>query len=261
MLAESPIQAIDRVASEKLSARVVHSLALYIIGAGSEEGFALPPEPKLCRRLEVSRTVLREAVKVLEAKGLVDVGHGQGMVARPRRKWNHLDPDVFTWQCEAGGDERFVRDLGEFRRIVEPAAAELTAERASEEEVVAIRQSYARMEEAAREGEAAAYIAADLEFHNAIVAACGNHLLARMTQSIGGALRMSRDISIRVASGWAGSLPLHKALAEAIAMHDPAAARAASTVIIRAAERDVAAVLNSSAQFVPGAAEPAPTRP
>lgn len=240
---EFDIQTISRVPKEKLSASVVRSLALQIIQAGSEGGFDLPPEPELGKRLEVSRTVLREAIKVLEAKGLIGVGHGQGMRARPRREWNHLDPDVLGWQAEAGGDEQFVRDLSELRQIIEPAAAELAAHRASDEERDCARRCYALMEENVHDAEA--YIRADLEFHNAIIAACGNHLLARMTQSIGAVLRASRDISIRVPGGWADSLLMHKELADAIAARDAVAARAAATVIIRGAARDMNAVLDA----------------
>lgn len=253
--AGAAIGTIRRVTSEKLSMQVVRSLAMYIIGAGSAEAFALPREPELCQKLEVSRTVLREAVKVLEAKGLVAVGHGQGMTARARREWNHLDPDILLWRSESEVDEQFVRDICELRQIIEPAAAQLAATNASDEEIAAIGRWYRQMETDVDNPEA--YIRADLEFHNAIMLACGNHLLAQMTQSIAAALRVTRDVSIRVPEGWADSLHLHRVLYEAISERDPIGAHSASMVIIRSVAHDVSAVLSSRSAQAAQPSQPA----
>jgi GntR family transcriptional regulator, galactonate operon transcriptional repressor len=238
------IDSIHRSSNYKLSSRVAAKLALHIVQTLPHEGFSLPAEPELCRQLGVSRTVLREAVKVLEAKGLVGVEQGQGMVARPRSAWNHLDPDVLAWQCEAGVDEHFFGCLCELREIVEPAASELAALRATNAQLATIEECFKRMEADVKD--ANAYIAADLEFHAAIISACGNFLLEKISRSIGTALRASREISIKLPGGWAESLSLHRLLAEALLRRDGATARAVTTTIVRAAAHDVATVLNVS---------------
>jgi DNA-binding FadR family transcriptional regulator len=227
---------------KKLYLGVVQTVALQIVGVGSGQTLAFPPEPELCRALGVSRTVLREAVKVLEAKGLIEVGHGRGMHSRPRKYWNHLDPDVLKWQAETGADEPFVRSLWELREIIEPAAAGLAAERATDLDIAYLNDRYAEMEKGIADPEA--YLRADLEFHDAIFRASRNEVLGRMAQSIRAAFQVARHISIRI-PGWRYSLPLHRALAEAIAQRDATGARAANLLIIRSAARDMLRVLAS----------------
>jgi DNA-binding FadR family transcriptional regulator len=226
----------------KLYLKVVEAVALQIIGPGAGNLLAFPPEPELCRILNVSRTALREAVKVLEAKGLVEVTHGRGMRSRPRKYWNHLDSDVLKWQTEAGTDEAFARNLWELREIIEPAAAGLAAHRANESDIEALKDCYAKMEKGIKNPEA--YLQADLEFHDAIFESCGNEVLSRMAQSTRGAFQVARHVSIRV-PGWTYSLPLHRALLEAIAQRDAAGARAANLLIIRSGARDMLKVLAS----------------
>ena len=236
-------EAVKRpIRGDKLFVQVVNGLAREIVRAGSER-IIFPAEPELCRMLGVSRTVLREAVKVLEAKGLVEVGHGQGVKSRDRANWNHLDPDVLNWQCEFGANEVFLRNMSEVREILEPAAAALTAERGDDATIVRVKARYMRMEEHVHDAEA--YIQADMALHNEIIAACGNDILKRIVQSIGTALRTGRDVSIQVPGGWARDLPLHCALVEAISRRDPEAARAATIVITRSAATDIQTVLET----------------
>lgn len=227
---------------DRLFVQVVNGLAREIVQAGSER-IIFPAEPQLARSLGVSRTVLREAVKILEAKGLVEVGHGQGVKSRNPADWNHLDPDVLNWLCEFGADEAFLRNMNEVREILEPRAAALAAERGDEGAIARIKAWYMRMEENVHDAEA--YIEADLAFHNEIFAACGNDILNKIIQSINMALRTGRDVSIRVPGGWGKDLPLHSALVDAISRRDPEAARAATTVIIRSAATDIQKVLES----------------
>lgn len=227
---------------DKLFVQVANGLAREIVRAGSER-IVFPPEPELCLMLGVSRTVLREAVKVLEAKGLVEVGHGQGVRSRDRAKWNHLDPEVLNWQCDFGADEAFLRNMSEVREILEPTAAALTAERGDDAAIERIQGWYQQMEEHVDDAEA--YIQADLAFHNEIMASCGNDILNRLVQSIGRALRTSREVSIQVPGGWAKDLPIHSALVDAISRRDPEAARAATIIIIRSAATDIKAVLET----------------
>src|SRR5262249_56719815 len=121
---------------ERLHDKVTREIALGILrGTIGRGDSGLSTEGDLCRHLNVSRTILREAVKVLAAKGLIEVRPRTGVRVRPRQEWNLVDPDLLGWICEAGVDDLFVWDLCEVRAIVEPAAAELAASRASAAEI------------------------------------------------------------------------------------------------------------------------------
>src|SRR5882757_2169657 len=126
---------------ERLHDRLTREIALGIMGGDIGQG-ELSTEGDLCQHFQVSRTILRESVKVLAAKGLLELRPKTGMHVRPRSEWNLVDPDLLGWLCEAGVDELFVRDLCEVRMIVEPAAAELAAVRAEKEEIEALLKWY-----------------------------------------------------------------------------------------------------------------------
>src|SRR5215469_13832474 len=124
--------AVASIQRERLHDKVTRELALGILrGAIGQGESTLSTEGDLCRHFSVSRTILRESVKVLAAKGMIELRPKTGIRVRPRDEWNLVDPDLLSWLCEAGVDEDFVRDLCEVRLIVEPAAAELAAERAT----------------------------------------------------------------------------------------------------------------------------------
>src|SRR5438477_494398 len=108
-----------------LHGAVVHAIGVRIVGGELTPGEPLPSEDELTGELAVSRTVLREALKVLAAKGLVEPRPKTGTRVRERRFWNLLDPDVLAWRLETGSDSDpgFFRDIIELRRIIEPEAA------------------------------------------------------------------------------------------------------------------------------------------
>ena len=100
----------------------VDFLGQAIVGGRYALGGTLPPEPLLCEELGVSRTVVREAIKSLVAKGLIVTGPKVGTRVLPSDQWNWFDADVIAWQAVAGLTPEFVRDLQDLRRVVEPAA-------------------------------------------------------------------------------------------------------------------------------------------
>ena len=108
-----------------LHREVVHQLGLLVIRGVPAPGETLPDETALGEQFGVSRTVLREAIKVLAAKGLVEPRPRVGTRVRPRHGWNLLDCDVLSWRFEAGPDETLLREITEIRGIIEPAAAAL----------------------------------------------------------------------------------------------------------------------------------------
>src|SRR6266511_2077717 len=130
-----------------LHGAVVHEIGVRILRGELKPGDALP-DNGLVDEPAVSRTVVREAVKVLAAKRLVESKPKTGTRVRPRRDWNLLDPDVLAWQLEAGLDRRFLEDALELRRLIEPQAARLAAERATEDQVAVLALAHEQMEAA-----------------------------------------------------------------------------------------------------------------
>ena len=117
------------IRKESLHDKVVRHLALRILKGGLT---TLPNEADLGRELRVSRSILRESIKVLAAKGLLEVGPKTGTRVRPRKDWNLLDPQLLEWISEIGIEEHFFENLSELRSILEPKVAELAALRATE---------------------------------------------------------------------------------------------------------------------------------
>ena len=153
-----------------------------IVSGRYPPGEAVPPEPVLCEELGVSRTVVREAVKSLVAKGLLTTGPKVGTRVQPPQQWNWFDPDVVVWQSQAGLTRDFLRDLQELRRVVEPAAVRMAAERATEEDLAAIEAAFAGMKKAVEEG--GDYVLHDLRFHQGLLKACHNRMLVQMSKAL-----------------------------------------------------------------------------
>lgn len=206
-----------------LHGQVVDTLGGRIVGGQVGLGETIDLDA-LEREFGVSRTVVREAVKVLEAKGLLEARPKRGTVVRPREEWNLLDPEVVGWCFEQGPDVRFLFALNEIRQIVEPAAARLAAGRASPEHVAALRDAFAALR--ADRGDIEASTEDDVAFHRVILAAAGNELLVRVGALIEAGLR-GRD-RIAFAHDWdTDYLDRHGDVVEAIAAGDGARAEAA----------------------------------
>jgi DNA-binding FadR family transcriptional regulator len=213
-------------------------------------GQTLPPESALCEQFGVSRIVVREAVKSLAAKGLLEVRRKTGTAVLPRERWHLFDPDVISWYASAATvDERYVGDLMELRRVVEPAVARLAANRATPADRTAIRTAFNAMIKAAPG--AKEYVPADLAFHAAILTACHNQFLQQMQSALAVILETSFRISSRVPQGPVKSLSLHEDLCVGIEKGDPVAAERATLALIERAESDLAAVVAQTPAGVP----------
>jgi DNA-binding FadR family transcriptional regulator len=219
----------------------VDHLGEAIVAGRYPAGSAVPPEPVLCEELGVSRTVVREAVKSLIAKGLVTTGPKVGTKVLAPDQWNWFDPDVVVWQSKAGLTREFLRDLQELRRIVEPAAVRLAAERATAQDIVEIEAAFAGMRRAVEEG--GDYVSHDLQFHQGLLKACRNRMLVQMSKALGALLRTSFEISTTRKDGPRNSLPLHRAVLDAVIAHQPAKAEKAILVLIDGARDDIEEVL------------------
>ena len=214
-----------------------------IIAGQYAVGSSMPPEPVLCEELGVSRTVIREAVKSLIAKGLVTTGPKVGTRVQPSDAWNWFDPDVIIWQSKAGLTADFLRDLQDLRRVVEPAAVRLAAERASAQDIAEIEVAYEGMRKAVEEG--GDYVKHDLRFHQGLLKACKNRMLVQMSKALSALLRTSFEISTTRADGPRQSLPLHRAVLDAVIARNPARAEKAIVVLIDGAHEDIEQVLLS----------------
>ncbi|WP_088286854.1 FadR/GntR family transcriptional regulator [Ideonella sp. A 288] len=206
-------------------------------------GASLPPEPMLCEEYGISRTVVREAVKSLVAKGLLITGPKLGTRVLPSDDWNWFDPDVVAWQSRAGLTREFLRDLQELRRVIEPAGVRLAAERATAADLADIETAYAGMKHAIEQG--GDYVAHDLRFHQGLLRACHNRMVVQMSKALGALLRTSFEISTSRPDGPASSLPLHRAVLDAVIARDPKKAERASLLLIDGAQDDIEQVLAS----------------
>ncbi len=214
---------------KRLHQQVVDALGGRIVRGEVSPGEVLPVEEALVANMGVSRTVVREAVKVLAQKNLLEVRTRTGTRVRPTQHWHQLDPDVLRWRFEGRPSSKLVRDVIDLRRIIEPAAAELAATRATAAQVRVLRQA---VDDMALPSHVEAHIAADLRFHLGILEAAGNELLLGLRHSIEGALSWAIGLSTRSKDDGLSSLALHRATMEAIAQHQPQAARAAMNAVI-----------------------------
>ena len=218
-------------------------------------GSSLPPEPMLCEELGVSRTVVREAIKSLVAKGLVVTGPKVGTRVLPQDEWNWFDPSVIAWQSRNGLSVEFLKDLQELRRVVEPSAVRMAAERADAHDIERITEAFAGMKKAVEQG--GDYITHDLRFHQGLLAASHNRMLIQMSKALGALLRTSVEISTSIKDGPRSSLPLHKAVLDAVVAHDPVRAEKAIQKLIDGARADIDHVL-STRKKLPKLGKPAP---
>jgi DNA-binding FadR family transcriptional regulator len=216
-----------------LHGALVHNIGVQILAGELEPGDPLPEE-QLSKTYEVSRTVLREVIKVLAAKGLVESRPKTGTRVRPRRDWNILDPDVMAWRIEAQPDRAFMMEIFGIRRLIEPAAAKFAAGRIDDDQLVDLKRWYVEM--ATSTDDVEVYVAADVRFHETIYQACGNELLAYMGGMLRDAFRTIFTLTTELPGASVAALPLHQHVLDAIVARDPEAAEQAALVLIERSE-------------------------
>jgi len=216
-----------------LHGQIVHDIGRRILSGEIPPGGLLPPHPGL----RASRTVLREAIKVLAAKGLVESRPKTGTRVRPPESWNLLDPDVLAWQQEGMPQPAFLRKLTEVRLIVEPAAAERAALRARPSELAALEGAFREMSEALVRSpvDYEAFDQADIRFHRAILQACDE----RMSAMVYSALLVSFHATSRLPGRARASLPRHRAILEAIRGRQPRRAGAAMRRLVKSTAHEI----------------------
>jgi DNA-binding FadR family transcriptional regulator len=199
------------------------------IVTGAYEARPFPTEAELAKTHDVSRSVTREAVKMLTAKGLLTARPRKGTTVQPATLWNLFDPDVLRWLLERKFSLGLLRQFSELRIAIEPAAAGLAAGAADEAAIAAIRAGYRRME-AAEAGDDDA-LDADIAFHIAVLEASANPFYMQFRDLVTTALRTSIRFTNRF-HGRTASLPAHGAVLDAIEAGDAGTARTAMAAII-----------------------------
>ena len=214
--------------SRNLTFGLLETLGRAIV-TGAYESERFPTEAELAARHAVSRSVTREAVKMLTAKGLLTARPRKGTTVQPASCWNLFDTDVLRWLLEREFSLDLLRQFSELRIAIEPEAAALAARAAGPAEVAAIAAGYARMD-AAERGEDDA-LESDIAFHIAVLEACGNPFYRQFRDLVATALRTSIRFTNRF-KGRTASLPDHHAVLAAIEARDPDAARGAMLTIV-----------------------------
>ncbi len=243
----------------KIHGSVVDAIGRWILGGTYAPDDLLPREDDLAEQLGVSRTSIREAVKVLSAKGLLQARRRVGVRVRDRDDWNLLDPQVLSWHPDVGRDEALIISLIEARRIIEPAAAALAAKRATAADLARIEQAYLEMERNLRTN-LEACCEADLKFHVSVVAASHNVVLKGLTGTIEAALRATFAITNRLATAQSRALSAHQEVFECVRMRDAEGARLATIELLGIAERDLGNKFTGAKKDLSGLCE-APVTP
>lgn len=240
------MKAFSSIHRQNLPEQVVHQIGLSILRHDVRPGETLASEPELSLQFHVSRPVMREALKILNAKGLIESRPRAGTRVRPRAQWNILDPEVIGWFYEVGPDPAFLDALCEVRLMFEPAAARLAALRATTREINTLHVCAERMLESVASPET--YIPADLAFHAAICAATHNEMLQKITETLTTSLYMSRVVTSRLPGANLAAMPLHQLVAEAIQRGDGQAAEDGMRRLVTLTTGDIQRALAQQAE-------------
>lgn len=220
------------------SERVLHRLGQAIVAGRYAAGDRLPTEDELARRLKISRPSVREGLKALARKGLVESRTRRGTIALGRERWDALDADVLRWTAASPPDHAFLLSLIELRSILEPAAARLAASRATPAQIYDIERAYQGMVDSLPHDLDACH-QHDLAFHRSIFAACGNTFLRRSYDAIGALLLTLFRASTEARESYENSLAEHGAVAIAIRRRQPEEAENAMHKLLGGTVRDL----------------------
>jgi GntR family transcriptional regulator, galactonate operon transcriptional repressor len=228
----------------------VSGLGTRIVGGEWQPGDGIPKEADLCNEMGVSRSVIREAFRILGAKGLIRSRTSDGTRVQPRSEWRLLDPDVMDWRIKAGDTKVLLEDLLKVRLVLEPGVvhtATLMASPTSRARVAAAwaaKQHVYQTQDPQYAVRRARFIEADLEFHRALLAAVESDLLSQLFAVIEAALSLLLDLQMNAVGyrtemiGMEESQELHEAVFVQFEKGEAFAAEAAMRRLIERAIRD-----------------------
>ncbi|NUP74254.1 MAG: FadR family transcriptional regulator [Sinomonas sp.] len=186
----------------------------------------------------VSKTAIREALRVIREKGLIDSWPKRGTIVNDRKAWKLLDNDVMMWRRAARrDDDRLLEELSQLRDVIEPAAARLAAQYREPADIEALRRSFSEFANAGRDVERLA--AADQDFHINLLRATHNELMMRLDVVIVHALNARNRIQHHPGAEWLDPVPDHQRVLEAVEAGNPVAAEAAMKHAIRESDVDL----------------------
>lgn len=232
----------DRSLNRNLSEQVSQRIGERILNGSYAPGATLPDEPSLTVLFGVSRTVIREAVKMLVSKGMLEVRPRTGTRVTAPGNWQLLDRDVLQWHQSIEVEGSRLAQLMELRQSIEPDAAMFAASRRTDEDVAAIRAALAMM--AASVHKNSEYVISDAHFHSAVLRAAHNQYLDALESAIFAGLLLSIRVTNPNAEQNSTSIPLHTNIAEAIIAGDPTAAYDAMKQHLADASQRLSAILS-----------------
>lgn len=216
-----------------LHGQLVQQLGQMIVSGDLGADRPLVPE-EIGQRFEVSRTVVRESLRVLEAKGLVSARPNVGTRVRPVSDWNLLDPDIIEWRAFGPQRDDQRRELSELRWTIEPLAARLAAGHGREEVQQRLSDMVEIMSHAMAQGDALTYSRADTEFHGLLIQLAGNRMLEHLSGIVGAALQVSGGPVTACDRPNDASLSQHARIVDALGTGDGGAAEAAMRQLLTA---------------------------
>lgn len=217
-------------AHTSLTISIVERLGTEIVRGTYHQENPFPTEADLCTQYEVSRSVLREAVKMLTSKGLLSARPRQGTKVQDEIKWNLLDPSVLRWLLVRDFSLDLLSEFTEVRLSIEPAAAALAAERASDEDKLKIKEALKRMQATEEDP-----LLSDIAFHVAILNASGNRFFRQMQDFSETALRISIRLTNKRKGVRLASVRDHQKVFDAIMAGKPELARSAMQYLLQEA--------------------------
>jgi GntR family transcriptional regulator, galactonate operon transcriptional repressor len=230
--------------SSTLIERVVGQLGAMIVRGDIAEGATIPVEEDASRHFGVGRNVLREAVKILVGKGMLEPRRRHGTFVTSRTDWNALDPAVLGWMLLDDDRRRELLDaISELRMMIEPEVAALAARKADTAGVARLHDAWLVMERDAPFEQAA--LRSDIAFHKTLFALADNHLVTSLLPAFEVALWSNFRTAIKRPGSFIRNLQEHRLVAEAVAARDPVAARTAMVTLLQNNERDLAQVIRS----------------
>lgn len=225
----------NAMAQPSLGSEVAAQVGRNIVTGMYMPGSLVEDESALAERFHVSRTVIRDAIKILVGKGLLDVRRGIGTRVRDREHWALLDSEVLDWQISTDTDDGLVFQLDEVRQLFEPQAAAWAATRATRADVDEIAEALQAMRDDV--SDAADFLDADARFHRAILRAAHNDFLLALSGITHSALHSSIRLTNASHESNQSALSYHQAVFEAIEQGDSMAAQQAMVRLIEEADR------------------------
>ena len=234
--------------STSLHAHVVEHLGSRIVGGQIPRGSILLAA-ELEEKLQVSRSVIREAIRVLAQSGLVTSTKRVGIRVLGAEFWNPYDSHVIRWRLASDQKGTQLRSLTELRISVEPMAAELAAEVAPEAMRKELMMVSAQMSHSGRQGDLHKFLELDIRFHSLVLAASGNEMFANLATPIGAILRGRTELGLMPERPHEEALLWHQSVSDAISNSDSASARKNMESIMRRTHNEICSLWEGQARI------------